>query len=75
MLNLANEVARRLPGELVKLPVSVPGSRQLQLRVLQGHDPKEVVEGFCEAYGLPEENVPVLLRRVHAGLHPGAHIV
>lgn len=49
----------------------------LQMRVSVGDERilEEVVKAFCEVHGLPESNVPVLLRRVRSSLHPGALVL
>ena len=56
-------------------PPPLPASRQMRVSV--GDQPRleEVVRAFCEVNGLPEANVPMLLRRARAGLNPGAHVV
>jgi len=77
VMNLAQEVNRRLPNVLLEMPVHAQGQVPLQMRVSVGDERilEEVVKAFCEVHGLPESNVPVLLRRVRSSLHPGALVL
>jgi len=74
-MQIANIAFQRLTSVLVQIPIALPQRRPLSLNVRQGDDPKELVEAFCELYGIPEENVPAILTPVLRGLYPEAIVV
>eukprot|EP00505_MAST-04D_sp_SCG-Rhode-Island_P000247 Stramenopile-MAST_4_protein_247 len=74
-MQIANVAFQRLKNVLVQIPIALPQRRPLSLNVRQGDDPKELVESFCELYGIPEENVPAILTPVLRGLYPEAIVV
>ena len=75
VMQIANIAFQRLKKVLVQIPIALPQRRPLTLNVREGDDPKELVEAFCELYGLPEESVPQLLTPVLRGIYPEAIVV
>lgn len=73
---LAQEVERRLPRPLVRLPVNVEGRAGLVLRVSSVQDLDADLSVFCEVNDLPvDTTVPVLRQRVLGMLNPGAMVM
>merc|ERR1712185_808524 len=75
VMQLANVVHRRLKPVLVQIPIQMPGKRPLQLNYREGDKPKEMVDAFCEYYGIPTENTPQLLTGILRGIYPEATVV
>jgi len=75
VMQLANVAHQRLKPVLVQIPISMPGKRPLQLNYRQGDEPKEMVDAFCEYYGIPVENTPQLLTGILRGIYPEAVVV
>ena len=75
VMQIANVAFQRLKKVLVQLPIALPQRRPLTLNVREGDDPKELVEAFCELYGLPLESAPQILTPVLRGIYPEAIVV
>jgi len=75
VMQLANVAHQRLKPVLVQIPIQMPGKRPLQLNYRQGDEPKEMVDAFCEYYGIPVENTPQLLTGILRGIYPEAVVV
>merc|ERR1712178_237599 len=68
-------VHQGLKPVLVQIPIQMPGKRPLQLNYREGDKPKEMVDAFCEYYGIPTENTPQLLTGILRGIYPEATVV
>jgi hypothetical protein len=75
VMQLANVVHQRLKPVLVQIPIQMAGKRPLQLNYREGDKPKEMVDAFCEYYGIPTENTPQLLTGILRGIYPEATVV
>ena len=74
-VQLANIAHKKLRPQIMELPVDLPASRRIILRVRHGDDPQELVEAFCEFLDLPRQNVAPILTAVRKGMNPGAIVV
>ena len=73
---LANIAHKKLPSQIMSIPVDLPMSRRIILRVRDGDEPRELVEAFCEFFDLDVESAGTnILTAVYKGLHPGAIVV
>jgi hypothetical protein len=72
---LVEEVERRLPRAVVRLPVNIAGRGSITLRVSSLADLDRTIEIFCEVADVPLENVPVLRQKVLGTLNPDAVVM
>merc|ERR1719421_2279816 len=75
VMQLANVAHQRLKPVKVQIPIQMPGKRPLMLNYRDGDEPKELVDAFCEYYGVPVENTPQLLTGILRGVYPEAVVV
>ena len=73
---LANIAHKKLPTQIMEVPVDLAMQRRIVLRVRQGDEPRELVEAFCEFFDIdPEHAGANILGAVYRGLNPGAIVV
>lgn len=73
---LANIAHKKLPTQIMEVPVDLPMQRRIILRVRIGDEPRELVEAFCEFFDIdPVFAGTNILSAVYRGLNPGAIVV
>lgn len=72
---LANEMHKRLPEPALRIPVSLPHQRSVEIRFSRNDNITAVVAGFVDFYELDEGAKTQILRLARDGMSPGTFMV
>ena len=72
---VANEVLKRLPAAVLKIPVSMASRRQVSIGFSASDNITKVVEGFLNYFELEDAYKVQILRIARSGMAPGSFLV